>query len=155
MNLEQARHDLARALEEQAGPNAEDRTRAARQVLVTSGVAALGLDDSSRPSLADVIRLAATAAPTQARRAFAVLLVHALGVDGLVAARSNRGQFDRDICAFMESALPSVLQRAGYPFGGETYARRRSLDRLHTTIEEHLKPLEPTFPPGVRGLYAG
>ena len=92
---------------------------------------------------------------TVARRAFAVLIVHALGVDGLVASKSSRGQFDRDLSAFIESALPTILQRSGYPFGNETYEKRRSLERLHTIIDELLKPLEPTFPPNVQGLYAG
>jgi hypothetical protein len=155
MDLEHARHDLARALDAQAEPDAEKRLRAARQVLVVAAIDALGIDASSRPSLADVIRLAVAAKRTATRRAFAVLLVHALGVDGLVTARSNRGQLDRDICAFVENALPSVLQRAEYPFGGEMYERRRLLARLHTRIDELLRPLEPTFPPRVQGLYAG
>jgi hypothetical protein len=144
MDLEQVRHDLARA------PDAG----AARQVLVAAGIAALGLDEASRPALADIIRGAATAPRTEARRAFAVLLIQALGVEG-VAAGSNRGGLDRDICAFVERALPGMLRRAGYPFGAETYERRRVLDRLHARLDELLEPWEPTFPPGVQGLYAG
>jgi hypothetical protein len=155
MNIEQARNDLARALVQPTEPDVEARNRAARQVLIASGMDALGLDVSSRPSLADVIRLAATARSTPDRQAFAVLLVHALGVDGLVAAKSNRGALDRDVCAFVEGALAGMLRRSGYPFGAETYERRRALDRLHARIDELLEPWEPTFPPGVRGLYAG
>jgi hypothetical protein len=155
MDLEQARRDLARALDEQAEPNTEKRAQAARQVLVAAGMEALGLDAASRPSLADAVRLAVSAPQSPARRGFAVLLVRALGVDGVVATRSNRGGLDRDVCAFVETALPSVLQRAGYPFGAETYERRRALGKLHATIDELLKPLEPTFPPRVQGLYAG
>jgi hypothetical protein len=89
---------------------------------------------------------------TADRRAFAVLLVHALAVEGLVASRSHRGQLDRDLCAFVENALPTVLRRYGYPSGTETYERRRSLERLHTMIDELLQRLEPTFPPGMQGL---
>jgi hypothetical protein len=144
MDLAQARHNLATAPDE----------RAARQVLIAAGIEALGLDAATRPALADLIRAAATAPRTEARRAFAVLLVQALGVEGLVAGAKSGG-LDRDICAFAESALPGVLRRAGYPFGAETYERRRALDRLHARLDELLEPWEPTFPPGVQGLYAG
>ena len=53
------------------------------------------------------------------------------------------------------AGLLSVLQRSGYPFGVEGYEKQGSLERLHKVIEEILKPLEPTFPPGVPGLCAG
>jgi hypothetical protein len=155
MDLEQARRDLARALDAQTEPSGEKRAQAARLVLVAAGMAALGLDAASRLSLAEVIARAVGAPQSPARRGFAVLLVCALGVDGVVAAGSKRGQLDRDGCAFVETALPSVLQRAGYPFGGEAYERRRALGRLQANIDELLKPLEPTFPPRVQGLYAG
>jgi hypothetical protein len=155
MNLDDALHDLTRALDEQGEPNAERRIRAARQLLVARGVEVLGIDHSTNVSLSDVIRMAVEAPQTPARRAYAVLLVHALGVDGLVVVKSSRGQFDRDICSFLETALPTVLQRSGYNFSDETYEKRRLLERLHAAIDELMKPLEPTFPPNVRGLYAG
>lgn len=155
MNLEQALHDLRRALDQTAEPNAEARIRSARLLLIARGAEALGSEHPTSLSLHDLIAIAVNAPARQARRAFAVLLVHALGVDGLVASKSNRGRFDRDVCAFVESALPTVLQRSGYPFGGEVYEKRRSLERLNTMIDELLKPLEPTFPPNVHGLYAG
>jgi hypothetical protein len=66
--------------------------------------------------------------------------------------KANIPQFDRDLCAFMESALLNPLRRAGYPFAASTYDRLRFLERLHTSIEEHLRPLEPTFPPWLSGL---
>ena len=144
MDLARARRDLAGA------PDAS----AARQVVVAAGIDALGLDGTRRPALAEIIRAAVAAPRTEARRAFAVLVVAALGVEGL-AAGSHRGQLDRDICAFVETALPGMLRRAGYPFGAETYERRRALDRLHARLDELLEPWEPTFPPGVQGLYAG
>ena len=155
MNLEQALYDLNHALDELTEPNAEKRIRSARQVLVVRGAEALGIEQPIGLSLHDVIRTGVNTSSASARRTFGVLLVHALGFEGLVAARSHRGQFDRDLCVFMEHALPTVLQRSGYPFGGEIYQRRRSLERLHTTIHDLLKPLEPTFPPTVQGLYAG
>jgi hypothetical protein len=155
MYLEQARRDLARALDEQAQPDSGKRAQAARQMLVAAAVEALGLDAAGRPSLAEVIGHAANAPQSPARREFAVLLVCALGVEGVVAARSQRVQLERDVCAFVETELPSVLQRAGYPFGSELYERRRALGRLQANIDELLKPLEPTFPPRVQGLYAG
>ena len=155
MNLEQALHDLNQALDERAEPNAENRIRSARQVLIVRGAEALGIRQPNNLSLNDVLKIAVNTPSTPARRAFAVLLVHALAAAGLVTSKSSRGLLDRDLCAFMESALPTVLQRSGYPFGGETYERRRSLERLHMVIDELLKPLEPTFPPGVQELYAG
>jgi hypothetical protein len=155
MNLDQARRDLAQALDAQADPNADHRMRAARHVLVVRGTEALAIEPPTSGAVHDVIKAALGAPGTPARRAFAVLLVHALGVDGLVASRSNRGQLDRDVCRFIESALPTVLQRSNYPFGAETYEKRQLLGRLHTAIDELMKPLEPTFPPNVQGLYAG
>lgn len=156
MNLQRALHDLRQALDEHSAQNAESRLlRAGRQVLVVRGCEAFGIERSATLSLHDLLIIAVNVPPTIGRRAFAVLLVHALAVEGLVASESHRGQLDRSICAFVESALPTVLQRSGYPFGSETYERRRSLERLHTMIDELLQPLEPTFPPGIQGLYAG
>jgi len=152
MDFEAALHDLRQALDK---PNAETRIRTARRVLVARGEVALGLEHTGRHALHDLITIAVGAPSTVARRAFAVLIVHALCVDGLVASKSSHGQFDRDLSAFIESALPTILQRSGYPFGKETYEKRRSLERLHTMIDELLKPLEPTFPPNLQGLYAG
>jgi hypothetical protein len=155
MDLQQAQCDLDRALDEQAEPNGEHRIRAARQVLVACGSEALGVEASAGRTLPDIIKLAGAAPASPARRAFAVLVVRGLAVDGLVAAKSRRAEFDRDLCAFLERSLPSVLQRFGYAFADETYLKRRSLERLHSVIDDLLQPLEPTFPPGVQGLYAG
>jgi hypothetical protein len=155
MNLDEALRDLKQALDERAEPNADRCILTARRILVTRGADALGIELSTSLLLHDVIKIALNAPSTPARRAFAVLLVHALCVDGLVASRTSRGQFDRDLCGLVETALPTVLQRSGYPFAGETYEKRRSLERLHTMIDELLRPLEPTFPPHVQGLYAG
>jgi hypothetical protein len=152
MNLERALHDLLQAVDERAEPNAASRLRAGRNVLVVQGCEALGIERSASLPLHDLITIAVNALPTAARRAFGVLLVRALAVEGLVASKSHRGQLDRNVCAFIESTLPAVLQRFGYPFGTETYERRRSLERLHTTIDDLLQPLEPTFPPGIQGL---
>lgn len=155
MNLEQALRDLHEASDEQTEPNAANRIRAGRQVLIGRGCEAFGIERSTGLSLHDLLPVAMNTPATADRRAFAVLLVHALAVEGLVASRSHRGRLDRDLCAFVESALPTVLRRSGYPFGTEAYERRRSLERLHTMIDELLQPMEPTFPPGMQGLYAG
>jgi hypothetical protein len=155
MNLEQAIRDLHQASSERPEPNTASRIRASRQVLIGRGCEAFGTERSASLSLHDLLTTAMNTPATAGRKAFAVLLVHALAVEGLVASRQDRGQLDRDICAFVESALPTVLQRSGYPFGAETYERRRSLERLHTMIDELLQPLEPTFPPAIQGLYAG
>jgi hypothetical protein len=140
MNLDEALRDLAEALA------AGDRTRA-RSLLVARCVAVLGLG-ARQPSVAEVIRLGA-GAPPPARRACAVLVVHALAVPGVVPPASGA-----DVCTLMESALRSVLLRGGYPFGGPLEERMRVLRRLHTNIRELMQPLEPTFP-NWQGLYAG
>jgi hypothetical protein len=115
MNLERALHDLRQAVDERAEPNAASRLRAGRNVLVAQGCEALCIERSASLLLHDFITVAVNAPPTAARRTFAVLLVHALAVEGLVASKSHRGQLDRNTCALIESALPGVLQRFGYP----------------------------------------
>jgi hypothetical protein len=109
MNLQRALHDLRQALDEHSAQNAESRLRAGRQVLVVRGCEAFGIERSARLSLHDLLTIAVNAPLTIGRRAFAVLLVHALAVEGLVTSKSHRGQLDRSICAFVESALPTVL----------------------------------------------
>jgi hypothetical protein len=110
MDLEQALHDLNRALQavsaEAASPR---RLQAARQVLISQGVAALATEPRTGLSLAEMIRIAVTEPPSPDRRSFAILLVHALGVDGLVQAGSPRAGLDRCICSFVESALQTAL----------------------------------------------
>jgi hypothetical protein len=153
MDLTQARLDLARALEAaSAAPHAPDRFRAARRVLVTRGAGALHIDPMAAPGIADIVGCAAGAAASPARRAFAVLIVAALAEPGLLSVRSSQARLDRDIHAFLESALPDVLRRSGYPFAGDFDAKRQSLARLHASIDEYLRPLEPTFPAWLSGL---
>jgi hypothetical protein len=153
MDLAQARQDLARAVAAaSAASHTADRFRAARQWLVRTGAEALQIDPATVSGLADIVGRAAGAAPGPARRAFAVLLVDALAVPGLLSARSSQARLDRDICALLESALPDVLQRSGYPFAGDLDAKRRSLARLAASIDDYLRPLEPTFPAWLSGL---
>lgn len=152
MDLTQARLDLARLLRTAStAPHAADRFRTARQFLVTIGAEALCKDGAAAPGLADLIGRAASAPPGPGRRTFAVLIVEALAVPGLLAARSSQARLDRDIRALVESALPDVLLRAGYPFDGDLDAKRRSLARLHMSIDEHLKPFEPSIPTWLSG----
>ena len=101
-----------------------------------------------QPSIAEVVRLAA-GAPPPARRACAVLVVHALAVPGVVPPASGA-----DACRLVENALRGVLLRCGYPFGGPVEERMRVLQRLHINLRELMQPLEPTFP-NWQGLYAG
>jgi hypothetical protein len=153
MNVEQELRNLHQALNAHLDPT--KRLRAGRNVLIVWGCEALGIEHSAGLPLHDLIAIAVDAPPTAARRSFSMLLVHALAVEGLVASKSHRSELDRNVCALIESTLPAVLQRFGYPFSSDTYERRRSLDRLHVTIDDLLRPLEPTFPPGIQGLYAG
>jgi hypothetical protein len=151
MNLEKALHDLDQALHDPQ-PRQEQRLQAARQLLVDAGSEILGMEASRPLSLAGIIRLMLDAPREPDRRSFALLLVHALGVAGLVRPRSGRANFDRDLCAYLEDALPSALHRSGYPFNNPIYDRVRFLEDLHAAIDLHLEPLDPTFPPWLSGF---
>jgi hypothetical protein len=150
MDLQAALHDLSEALTgADRAPTPEARLRSARQILISRGLKAVTIELPPNPTLDAVIRAASKAPQTPACRAFAVLIVHALAVRGLAPTGSTAG-----VCALIEGALPHVLLRCEYPFGGSTYEKRQTLDRLRTKIDELLEPLEPTFP-NWQGLHAG
>jgi hypothetical protein len=152
MDVMQARLDLARALETVASvPHAADRFRAARQMLTRHGAGVPHIDPTAGTGLLDLVERAACAPASPARRRFAVLLVDALAVPGLLSERSSQARLDRGIRTLVERALPDVLLRAGYPFGADVDAKRRFLSALHATIEDHLRPLEPTIPTWLSG----
>lgn len=113
MDIETARTELLRALDGimQGGPH----LHAAHKVLGDRGVEALGITSHAGLFLDEIVRIAADAPRTAGRRAFAVLLVHALGVRGLLPAR---GRTAGDIQLFLERALLNPLRRANYPFDG-------------------------------------
>lgn len=146
MDIEQARRELADALAAEGGR--EVRLRTARQVLIRTCTAVLGVPPGAIASLADV-RRAATAVPRPAKRACAVLIVHALAVPGLVPVAAQA-----ELRALIEDALRGALLRCSYPFDGTADAQMQVLQRLHVSIDELLQPLEPTFP-NWQGLYAG
>ena len=142
LNLDASLHELRRALDQDTGQ------RAAQRVIREHGVRAFQL--SGHPDLAAVLASAAAAQTTPQRQAFAVLIVHALGVNGLIPPRSAA-----DVCRLIETSLPKALIRAGYPFSGSTSERLQSLARLHLSIDKLMEPLEPTFPTELKGLHAG
>jgi hypothetical protein len=113
------------------------------------GAECLGLERAAVGGLGGVLDRLARAVATPPRRAFAVLLVQGLAVEGLVADGPAQA---RDVCTLLESALPEVLRRSGYPFSGDADARRHFLAHLHETIDDCLRPLEPTFPRWLNGL---
>jgi hypothetical protein len=149
MTLEEVLRDLTDALEGDRPRSREVRLQGARQVLARHCIAVLGIAPGSQLSIAAAIRLASEASDRPARRACAVLLVHALAVPGLVPA-----DIGRDVCTLIESSLRDALLRASYPFGASVEDKRRVLQRLHASIGELMQPLEPTFP-NWQGLYAG
>lgn len=157
MNLEQARCDLNRALIFARADHASQarHLQVARQLLIDKGAAALAMEPKAGLSIAEVIRIAITAPAGPDRRSFAVLLVDALGVDELLRVRSSRGDLGRDICIFVESALHDVLRRARYPFIGSAYDKVSFLERSRSVIDQHLQPLELTFPLWLSGMDAG
>lgn len=148
MDQEQARRELDDVL---LAPDlsAERRARAVQRILTEQAKAAFGI---AAASLHQILRHATQAPQSSERRAFAVLLVHALRVKNAVRPRSSAAQFDRDLCTFVESALLNPLRRAAYPFTASTYDKMQFLSGLHATLDEHMKPLEPTFPPWLSGL---
>ena len=60
-------------------------------------------------------------------------------------------QIASDILALLERALLNPLRRAGYPFDAAPYDKRQALARLHATIDEHLRPFEPSIPRWLHG----
>jgi hypothetical protein len=125
------------------------RARAVQRILMEQGTAAFCI---TAASLHQIICHATQTPQSPERRAFAVLLVHALRINDTVRPRGKSAQFDRDVCRFVESALLNPLRRAAYPFSGSTYERMQFLSGLYATLDEHMKPLEPTFPPWLSGL---
>jgi len=150
MDVGAARAELAGALETDAaaGRTGSGR-RAALGVLIERGIEVFRIPPKAGLGLDDVLRIGAEAESTRDRRDFAVLLVHAIGMDGLLPAR---GESERRLHSFLERALLNPLRRAGYPFDGTPYDKRRSLSLLHATIDEHLRPLEPTIPRWIHGV---
>ena len=147
MDIEAARGEFARAVA--AGSHDVRRFQTARAVLVACGIDALGLAASPGLTVADVVRAALDTPASDGRRAFAVLLVHALGVPRLLP---TRGPCADDVLTFLERALLNPLRRAGYLFDATAYDKRQALARLGSTIDEHMRPLEPTMPRWLQGL---
>jgi hypothetical protein len=131
------------------GAPADQRVRAARKCLINRGVETLQILPRPGISLDEVIRAAIGAPPSEARREFAVLLVIAIGIDGLLVPR---GETERLVQSFLEQALLNPLRRAGYPFDGTAYDKRQALAGLHATIDEHLRPFEPSIPRWIHGV---
>jgi hypothetical protein len=55
------------------------------------------------------------------------------------------------IVRYLERVLHHPLRRALYPFDGSTDRKRLVLERLHATIDEHMRPLEPSIPTWIPG----
>lgn len=141
MDIDAARAALLAALTSTA--SGEPNFRDARAVLIERGIEALRIPTRPGLTLDEIIRTADQAPATDARRAFAVLLVYSLGVPGLLPAR---GPTAAAVQSFLERVLLNPLRRAGYPFEGTSYEKRQALGRLHLTINEHLQPLQPSIP---------
>lgn len=149
MNIEAALRQLAAAVSQPSGAKGRDAgLRAARHVLAEQCYVALGTETSGA-SIDSIIRRAAGSGDSAARRDCALLMVHALGIPGLIPATASA-----DVCVLIEGALRAVLLRGGYPFSGTVAEKLRVLQRMHLTIGELMQPYEPTFP-NWQGLYAG
>jgi len=147
MDIEALRAQLSAALD--AAAPGEQRVRSAREWLIKRGIETLQIPPRPGIALDEIVRAAIGAPPTAARREYAVILVLALGVEGLLP---TRGETERLIRSFLEHALLNPLRRADYPFGGSPYDKRQALAGLHATIDEHLRPLEPSIPRWLHGV---
>jgi hypothetical protein len=152
MTLEQARRDFAALL---AARDVPDWMKAAGRFLGVRGAEALRIDPAAAPALPELIRRATSAPASPAQRNFAVLVLDALAVPGLLLAGSSPTRLERDVCALLEQALPHALARSGYPFGGDLDARRRHLTALAPAIDDYLRPLEPSIPTWLSGRMEG
>jgi hypothetical protein len=149
MDIRSARHDLAKALIAAPDSGNTVRFRAAREILIEHGAAAVALSPAIGRSLEDIVALASRAPVTPPLRVFAVLLVTALATDGLLP---SRGEAENRLRLLLERVLLNPLRRAGYPFDGTNYEKRQALTRLHKTIDEHLRPPEPSIPRWIHGI---
>ena len=150
MVVEDRVKQLAKALSASRSASGRDvALRSARQVVIDQCLAAHGQDARSGVSIGAAIRMVAQTDDRSAQRDCSVLIVHALGVPGLIPQVASP-----DVCALAEGGLRSVLLRCGYPFAGSLAEKMAVLERLHRTIDELMQPLEPTFP-NWQGLYAG
>jgi hypothetical protein len=142
MDLETARSALAGEIKAaQADPNSSAGFFGARRVVTAAGIEALQIQYSNGLSLGDVLLHAVSAPRTPDRRSFAVLVIDALAVDGLIPSTSERADIDRNVCALAEGALPEVLDRFKYPFKSQSYEKRRALEGLHASVVELLSPV--------------
>jgi hypothetical protein len=132
-----------------AATSADQRTRAARELLINRGIGLFKIAPRPGIALDEILRIAIGAPSTEARREFAVLLVYALAIEGLLP---TRGETERLIRSFLEQALLNPLRRAGYPFDGSPYDKRQALAGLHATIDEYLRPPEPSIPLWLHGV---
>jgi hypothetical protein len=150
MDTEALRAQLNGALD--AAMSGDQRTRAARELLINRGIGLFEIAPRPGIALDEILRTAIGAPPTEARREFAVLLVNALGIEGLLP---TRGETERHIRSFLELALLNPLRGAGYPFDGSPYDKRPVVASLHSTIDEYLRPPEPSIPLWLHGVGTG
>ena len=142
MDLDAARSALAgEIMTAQAETNLNGRFSGARRVITAAGIEALKIQYSNGLSLGDVLLHAVGAPRTPDRRSFAVLVIDALAVDGLIPSTSERPDIDRNVCSLAESALREVLDRFKYPFKSQSYEKRRALEGLHASVVVLLSPV--------------
>ena len=143
VDLEAVRSALAQEIEAaHSDTNVKARLSGAPRVIIAAGVEALQIEHSNGLSIGDVLLHAVGAPRTPDRRNFAVLVIEALAVDGLIPSTSERADVDRSICSLAESAVPEVLSRFKYPFKGQSYEKRSALEGLHASLVELLSPTQ-------------
>ena len=144
VDIDAERQVLAEALAIGDGEgNPRARFRVARGLLRDRAAQVLG--GTAGATLAETLTLAEGRANMPQMRGVAILLVQALGVPGLIDTGFPTIQ------RFLERVLHHPLHRARYPFDGTSDRKREALERLHETIDDLLRPLEPSIPTWIPG----
>jgi hypothetical protein len=119
VDLDAERRALAEAVAVGGGEGApRARFRVARALLRDRAAQALG--GTVGATLADTLKLADGRANTPEMRALAILLVHAIGIPGLIDTGFPAIQ------RFLEQVLHHPLHRARYPFEGTSDRKRET-----------------------------
>src|ERR1700722_1256849 len=131
MDVEAALQQLAAALTQaSATRNRDAALSAARRMFWGQCRMALGAE-TSNASITSMIHLTARSENSAAKRDCTLLIVHALGLPGLIPATVSA-----DVCVLTEGILRTVLLRCAYPFSGTVAEKMAVLQRLHRTIGE-------------------
>jgi hypothetical protein len=136
MDIEAVRTGLSAAMD--AVMPGERRIRAAREWLIKRGAETFQIAPQPGMALDLVIKVAIGAASTEARREFAVMLICALGIEGVLP---TRGESERLVRSFLEQALLDSPELNAYQICGADIVV--SLDMRTTRCSVAKSPILP------------